>query len=301
MSWMRFLSSLSKLVKRSLRSLSKLVKRSLTRVQHAITPTVILNVPKDQPSTIHARFTLSSGRGIGDNLFTCYISGTGLKESGRNWSLGLSLPTVGNYYTSDSVSISNDDTTITPRVAVSSFEFQFGGWTIGKWELVSAVGATFAVTFPELDVYYSTRSDDHFFRQRVSPDISVTSEFDPPDTDDVIDAGIQPSNLNAPPSASNLNVPPSDSGSTWVWPTVHANAAATIPSALGIWEPIYYAVPGVQIPSAHSVSGQAAENVAQFNSGIFLGLSGAALIGSLQEFVNQLWRGRRRKVSIHAA
>lgn len=55
------------------------------------------------------------------------------------------------------------------------------------------------------------------------------------------------------------------------------------------------AVPGIQIPSAHSVSGQAAESGAQFNSGIFLGLSGAAIIGSIQEFVDQLWRGRRRK------
>jgi hypothetical protein len=44
---------------------------------------------------------------------------------------------------------------------------------------------------------------------------------------------------------------------------------------------------GIRVDSAHSVSGQEAEHSAEFLSGIFLGLAGAAAIASIQEFLNR--------------
>jgi hypothetical protein len=319
-------------------SSGRLAKRVLTRIGHAATPTVLtlligaaatavygfhikppsatpvvfsspmlglsLNVPMNEPSSINVQFTLNGNYhyDTGANSFICAISGTGLVESGRKWSLSVMLP-VGTYASDDTannINISDDNApnsplkfteyTISPLVTVSQFTFEFD-WRPGPDQLVSQVGASFAATFPELGVSYQARSDDHFYKQRVTPDISVTSVFNPPDNDDVIDAGIQPSNLNSPGSA--------DQNSTdWVWPAVHAEpvpSAVPSPSAS-----TYYGAPGIQIRSAHSVSGQAAENAAEFGSGIFLGVAGAALIGGVQEFVNQLWNGRRRKRAVTA-
>lgn len=313
-------------------SAGQLAKCILTRIGHAITPTVLvlligaaaaagygfhikppdgapvvfsrpvlslsLNVPKNQPSSINAQFTLNGNYhyNTGANSFICTISGTGLEESGRNWELNVMLP-IGTYDSNDlsEINISDDngpnsplkftEYTISPQVVMSSFEFEFD-WVPGPGQLVSQVGPSFAATFPELDVSYQSRSDDHLYRQRVAPNISVTSGLNPPDNDDVIDAGIQPSNLNAPDSSGQ-------NSADWVWPAVHAETV--IPILPGPSATTYYTVPGIQIRSAHSVSGQAAANAAEFSSGIFLGVAGAALIGGVQEFVNQLWDGRRRK------
>jgi hypothetical protein len=329
---MRIPLSASQLVTFSVSS-GRLAKRILTRIGHAATPTVLtlligaaatavygfhikppsgtpvafsspmlglsLNVPKNQPGGISAQFTLNGNYhyDTGANSFICAISGTGLKESGLKWSLSVMLP-VGTYASDDKandINISDHngpnspleftEYTISPLVTVSSFTFEFD-WVPGLDQLVSQVGASFAATFPELDVSYQPRSDDHLYKQRVVPDISVTSGFKPPDNDDVIDAGIQPSNLNVQGSGDQG---PAD----WMWPTVQAGPV--FPAAPGSSAPIYYAASGIQIRSAHSVSGQAAENAAEFSSGIFLGVAGAALIGGVQEFVNQLWDGRRRK------
>src|ERR1700678_3578502 len=229
-------------------SSGRLAKRILTRIGRATTPTVLtlligaaaaaaygfhikppdgtpvafsspmlglsLNVPKNQPSSISAQFTLNGNYhyDTGANSFICAISGTGIVESGRKWSLSVMLP-VGTYSSddlTDDINISDDngpnsplkftEHTISTLDTVSQFTFEFD-WTPGPDQLVSQVGASFAATFPELDVSYQARSDDHLYKQRVTPDISVTSGFNPPDNDDVIDAGIQPSNLNPPGSA----------------------------------------------------------------------------------------------------
>jgi hypothetical protein len=247
------------------------------------------NVPVDQPSSIRMRFDLSE-EDLGSGSYTSisiYIDGSAFKLSGQKWSVSASLPPhpdnrpLESHPDSPATDAGYSSYTVIPDSSRSNSASIYTSWTNKRRGMVTRDGSYLGLRYPAVHILYRNSV-------KIPPKISADYTFTAPAVDEVIDSG-------PPPSSEQT----SSMGKTWTWSVPYASEGPQREvDSRGNWvvAPLTYSLAGLEVPLAHSVTGDRKDRAAEFLSGIFLGLGGAALLGGAQECMNALFKMRRPKV-----